>query len=333
MPQESVIRRILEAGIQAPSGENAQPWRLAINGDTVSLFNDPESDRSLYNYKQTGSLVAQGTFLENVAIAARAAGCEAKVALFPDKRDPNFVATIEFHETSGGAGAAAGATGDLEPSIARRATNRKPYDASPLSAEEKRELLSGAGAAKENAADARLILLDDRAAIAALAKAASVNETMLIRNKSVHDFFFSHVRWTPEENELQPNGFYIKTLELQPPQEGAFKVLRRWSAAKFAASLGMARVIGGDNKKIYNTASAVVAVVVKSNTPENLVRGGRALERAWLTATKLGLGVRADGRRAFPGGGRRGRSPRKFFREGTRRPCGGAAYFLPDVRR
>lgn len=278
MAQLDAMREILMAGIQAPSGENAQPWRFKIEGEKAYLFNRPEADRSLYNFLQHGSYVAHGALLENVRIAAASQGYETVVKLFPDKQAVDLVATIEFKK-------AAPKREPLYDAIPKRATNRKPYDGSPLSETEKRELLAG------TEFSVRLMLVEDREKIAALAKAASINETMLIRNKNVHDFFFSHVRWTPEENELQPNGFYIKTLELKPPQAAAFKLFRRWGAAKLAARLGMAGAIGGDNEKIYNTASAIIAVVAKGSAPEHLVRGGSALERAWLTATKLGLSV------------------------------------------
>ena len=121
MVSEDVIKKILAAGIQAPSGENAQPWLLKIADSTVSLFNDPDADRSLYNYKQAGSLIAHGTFLENAAVAARAFGCEMDANLFPDKNDPDFVASITFREVDKKTNA------ELESFIVRRATNRKFY--------------------------------------------------------------------------------------------------------------------------------------------------------------------------------------------------------------
>ena len=57
------IRKILEAAILAPSGENSQPWRFIVKGNEVILKNDPESDRSLYNSGQRGSFIAHGVEL------------------------------------------------------------------------------------------------------------------------------------------------------------------------------------------------------------------------------------------------------------------------------
>jgi len=46
---KEVIKKIIEAGIMAPSGENCQPWRFEVRGNKISIFNIPERDTSLYN--------------------------------------------------------------------------------------------------------------------------------------------------------------------------------------------------------------------------------------------------------------------------------------------
>ena len=278
MIENSVLRKILEAGIRAPSGENAQPWRFRIEGSRVFLFNRPEADQSLFNYRQNGSMVAHGAFLENIRIAAGEMGYSTKTILFPETREEHLVATIDFEQTSA-------KREPLFDAIEKRVTNRKKYDASPLSEHEKKELFAVADGA------VRLVVVDDRGEIGKLAHAASVSETMLVRNRHVHDFFFSHVRWTSEEEKIQPNGFYIKTLELDAQQAKGFKVLRSWHAARVLAKLGVAKKVGADNAATYKTASAMIGVIVKDSSPRNLVLAGQVFERAWLTATKLGLSV------------------------------------------
>ena len=156
--------------------------------------------------------------MENVTIAAGKLGCEAKIELFPDAAKEHLVATIDFKESAS----------KIEPlfdAIAQRVTNRKHYDGSPLRDSEKEELLAVADPA------VHLVLIETRTDVAKLARAASVNETMLVLNKHVHDFFFSHVRWTPEENEIQPERIYWITLELNAKQAKGFKAMRTWGVA------------------------------------------------------------------------------------------------------
>jgi len=291
MVTREVIEKILEAGIRAPSGENSQPWRFKIEGERVRLFNRPDADQSLFNFHQNGSFVAHGALLANMKIASAYFGCEAEIKLFPDETIENLVATIDFKE-------AASKADPLFDAIAKRVTNRKHYDGSPLKDHEKKELLMVQGAneyANKNpdAADlaVRLVLIEDHEKIAQVARAASTSEMMLVLNKHVHDFFFSHVRWTPQENETQPNGFYVDTLELNAKQAKGFKMMRNWGAARILGKIGVAKQVGRDNEETYKTASAMVAVVIKEPMPRNLVLAGNVLEHAWLTATKLGLSV------------------------------------------
>lgn len=61
------IKKILEAAVQAPSGDNSQPWRFEIRDrdGEIRIFNIPERDKSLYNYGQMASCVAHGALIEN----------------------------------------------------------------------------------------------------------------------------------------------------------------------------------------------------------------------------------------------------------------------------
>lgn len=297
MVSRELIEEVLKAGIRAPSGENSQPWRFKIEGERVWLFNRPEADQSLFNFHQNGSLVAHGALLANMKIAATHFGYDAKITFFPDKTKENLVATIDFKEPEPEAAAKMQANPDyklLFDAIAKRVTNRKHYDGTPLKPNEKQEILASEDWNKNAAATddvVRLVMIEDHEKIADVARAASTSETMLVLNKHVHDFFFSHVRWTPEENESQPNGFFVPTLELNAQQAKGFRLLRHWNAARVLAKLGVAKQVGKDNEDTYKTASAMFAVVMKDPEPKNLLRAGKVLEHAWLTATKLGLSV------------------------------------------
>lgn len=278
MVSREVIEAILKAGIRAPSGENSQPWQFKVEGERIWLLNRPEADQSLYNFHQNGSFVAHGALLTNMRIAAGKLGYEVKIELFPDEKKENLVAILDLKE-------AVPKAEPLYDAIEKRVTNRKHYDSSPLSEHEKKELLANTESA------VRLVFIDEREKIARLARAASVNETMLVLNKKVHDFFFSHVRWTLEENKTQPNGFYVDTLELNAKQAKGFKMIRNWGVARILGRLGVAKVVGKDNEETYKTAPAMIGIIVKEPTPHNLVLAGEVLEHVWLTATQLGLSV------------------------------------------
>lgn len=284
MISRDAIRNILEAGVQAPSGENAQQWRFGIRKNEIHLFNIAERDQSLYNFRQRASYVAHGALLENIVIAAAASGYATATSLFPDKNDPNHVAVVALREAGGGERAADKA---LYPMIAKRATNRKPYKDILLTADQKREL----GAATRSFAPGKVLFVEERSAVKALARVGSTNERLALENKFVHDFLFSHINWNDRENEEKKIGFDIKTLELPAPAEAAFRLFRSWPLVNVLNNVGLSRAIWHQNGAVYAHASAVGIVAVPGNRNEDFLLAGRITQRLWLTATQLGLSM------------------------------------------
>jgi hypothetical protein len=298
-----IIRRILETGIQAPSGENSQPWRFVVRSEEeIELWNVPERDLSLYNVGQEGSYVAHGALIENIVIAASKFGYRVQVELFPEKDKEKFVAKLIFTTSNTH-------TDVLYDAIYKRATNRKAYATGSLTSEQKSEFLSSA----HEAGFGEVKLVEGFNEKESVAFAASANDEMVLANRSIHNFFFSHVRWNKKESDALPNGFYVDTLELAPPQLLGFKMFRRWSVARlFNKLIGIAKLVAAENAKVFMHSAAMGVVTVPSATPENFVKGGRLIQRIWLKATHMGLsfqplvggsylelGIRSNGAKHF----------------------------------
>ena len=114
------IKTVLEYAIMAPSGDNCQPWRFAVDGLRVDLFNDPDQDRSLYNLKQRASLIAHGAFLENIRLSAPSVGLQSRIELLLEPDNEEQIATIYFSEGKI-------EQTDLFKAIPQRHTNREKY--------------------------------------------------------------------------------------------------------------------------------------------------------------------------------------------------------------
>ncbi|PJE75557.1 hypothetical protein COV04_03965 [Candidatus Uhrbacteria bacterium CG10_big_fil_rev_8_21_14_0_10_48_11] len=280
MALEGKIKELITAATSAPSGENCQPWQVSIEGSDLLLFNVPDRDDSLYNFRQRGSFVAHGAFLENLAIAARALGFSTAIQLFPDVENENFVAKIRLETTTP-------VDEPLYTALLARSTNRKPYRNEALTEEERSALTASA----RSNHSCRLALIEKKEDIDAWASAASANERIMFEHRGLHHFFFSHINWTDAEEEERRRGFYVKTLELKPPQVIGMKIARRWGIASFLNRLGFSRQVAADNIKSNSAAAAVAGVVIKGERPEDFVEAGRMTERVWLTATHLGLSV------------------------------------------
>lgn len=277
----SDLERILEAGNSAPSGENCQPWRFVVRGSTIEVHLLPERDQSAYGWGQRASYLANGAVIENIVIAASAERYSAEVRYFPNPSDEWHIATIVLTKGS-----------TIEPdslasSIHKRISNRKAYRKNPLTNEERRALIT----AVAHGAYGTLSLAETPEELARLGRVGSTNEEVMLANRALHQFFFSHVSWTKEEDDEKKIGFYIKTLELPPPAEKMFKLFSNWSVMRVLARLGFNRVVAKQNAATNASTSAIGALMIDHIDPLDFVKVGRTIERLWLTATSLGLSL------------------------------------------
>jgi hypothetical protein len=146
------------------------------------------------------------------------------------------------------------------------------------------------GAAK-NMDAIQVRFLKESSAIKQLATIASVNDTLLLENRSLHDFFFSHVHWTLEEELKQRSGFYIEVLELLPPAKALFRLFQYWPIMRIFNALGAGKMGAKENSKIYASASAIGIITVSNETLEDFIDAGRTLQKLWLLATSNGMSM------------------------------------------
>jgi len=274
------IKKILEAAVYAPSGENCQPWRFEVRDSRIDVFNLPERDQSLYNHGQMASYFAHGALIENICIASSAYGYGVELSLFPREKEKDLVATVFLTKNLL-------KSDPMHSYIKTRCTNRKPYQVMPLTADELCEL---AAVGKEYK-NGRLILSQEQEKIEILARAASVNEQVMLSNQFLHNFFFAHVNWTQAEEEKKRTGFYVKTLELPPPAQIAFRIFRHWPIMGIFNHLGFPKLVAQGNAKISSACAAIGGVVVPGTTREDFITAGRVMQRVWLKATQLGLSI------------------------------------------
>jgi len=272
------IQIILERAVYAPSGDNSQPWRFIVKANVISIFNQPEKDNPIFNYRQRGSLLAHGSLIENIVLLAREFGYKSQIVYLPDNANSNHTADIILDKTTP-------VPQLLTKYIMLRATNRKRYDNQALSTHEINELLES-----NQEESVKVLLLNDTKSKQTIGKSVSVNEVVMLENKELHDLFFNDVRWTKAQEQKHKTGLYLKTMELDLPKLVAFWLLQFWPINRFLIRLGIAKFIAKENAKIYKTAGAMVTLAI-ADKDVDFIRAGRTLQRLWLTACKLGLSI------------------------------------------
>ena len=270
------IKKILEAGVQAPSGGNSQPWKFKISDNQVDIFYFPEKDHPILNFKNRGTLIAHGALIENIKIAASSLGYKSALTLFPINQETKILASFVFEKSNP-------KTEPLYQEIFKRTTNRKAYNTTPLTEDQKTKLF-GEGFPKNES----IKIIEDQQKIKEVAEAVSMNEVIMLENKLLHKLFFKEVVWTEKEEKQKGGGLFLKTLELKTPQQFALKLFKHWPMMRFANKFGMSKLIAKDNAKVY-AATPVMGIIVVEDKDEAFIEAGKLMENIWLKATQMGL--------------------------------------------
>ena len=279
--ERKIILDILDLARYAPSGDNTQPWRFKINTDcSVSIYNVPERDTSLYNTNKKAALFAHGALIETIAIAATHWQLKTHITTYPPY-DGDKIADVSF-------GIDTTLTEDpLFPMIKKRATNRKPFTSKPLTQREKDFLLNESGPTGYS----DLKFIEDSENKAIVAEAFSMNEQILFENTHLHNFLFDHVRWSKEEVRKTLDGFSIKTFELPLPGKVMFKLASKENRLAFMNKImHFSEIIPKQTAKNYKASAEIGVLVASKRSRESFLEGGRTIQRFWLATTKLGLG-------------------------------------------
>lgn len=283
---KDIIKNILEYAVQAPSGNNSQPWKFRVTGNKIYIFNVVDNDVTPYNFDQKGSYIAHGALVENISIIAPHYGYDAHIELFPDAGQPNIVAVVTLEKRE----KRTLNEESLFEYIPLRATNRRVYKEMPLVPEHKEEILK---TAKEVPDGGEIKLIDARNEMRDLAQALGLHERLIFENKMIHDIVFSHMLWSEKENAMKRRGLYIKTKFPDMPSVllPLMKLFGHWSFVRIINKIGFPKKIQQQSAASCVSSSALCAILADHDANENFLMSGRLFQRIWLKATKLGLSI------------------------------------------
>lgn len=271
-----MVSAAVQAGIQAPSGDNCQPWRFWWDGECLRILFLPERAESLYDVRSVASWISLGAVITNVTLAASQAAFGLSVDLFPPGELSGVVARIRFR-------AEAGSADPLGEAISARCVNRRPYRNEPLPRPIREELQGLATSATS------LSWIDTDPAKRRIAALAAYNDRILFENRALHDGLYRWIRWTPAESQRWRDGIPAETLELAAFERPGMRMLGWWRLARLAAALRITRSLPFRARAIYRRSGAIALLSVRGDRPEDFVHGGQILERIWLAATRHGV--------------------------------------------
>jgi nitroreductase len=285
MSELRLIEQILDLARWAPSGDNTQPWRFEIvSDDRILVHGFDTRDHCVYDLNGQPSQMAIGALLETISIAASAQALRAKIQRLADAPEtrPTFeVRLIPDRLIS---------ASPLIPSIKVRSVQRRALSTRPLTEEEKSELETCVG-------DGYSVLWFEgwasRLQAALLMFANGGLRLTMPEAYAVHrDIIEWDARFSEDRVPAEALGLSPLTLMLMRP------VMSTWQRVDFFNSyLGGTLMPRIELDLIPGLACAAHLVLVADaplKSMDDFVAGGRAMQRFWLTATRLGLWLQPE---------------------------------------
>ncbi|RSM85165.1 nitroreductase [Kibdelosporangium aridum] len=255
------IRLMFQAVAQAPSVHNIQPWVLELHERSVLLFERWDHAIPRHDPKGRDRLMSCGAALTNLELAMRHLGWESCTALFPDRAYPDLVASVSavrpYIPTS--------TERDLYLAIPYRRSQRFRFDGDPLSEDEIRAVRHAL--VGERVSYHRVTGHEEAEAVATVSEHAAE----VLR----HDHRYLH--------------------ELQALTVDRGKARLGIPADRIGHGLFGGLVHSGDPVPDHETLTALIAkecvfvVETVDDTKWDHVLAGQVIQRAWLTATDLGI--------------------------------------------
>jgi nitroreductase len=284
---EAMLAALLDAAVLAPSGGNEQPWQWARVGAELWLLPARRFGASLLNYRDNATFIALGAAAENVVLKAHALGLAVGVEA-PAREQARPACRFKFFSQSEAPADAEPATWDpLVAYLGERHTNRRRVASAPVAPEHLAELAAVVAAEPGFA----LTFATQRPAIAEVAEVAARADRIRMLHPHGHRDFVREIRWTKEENERERDGIDLATLDLTAAEHAGLRMLRSPQVPELLRSWKRGHGLEKLTRSALLAASAVGVVTAARDSMQQRFAAGRAVQRAWLTATRLGLAI------------------------------------------
>jgi nitroreductase len=281
-PDDTTLRRILEAGILAPSAENKHHLRFDTQGAALELLTTDHGTWAERPHRRHLALMALGAVIENMALESRSEGLALGVDLFADKARPALIARLDWS-------ASTLPVDSLQHHLASRHTNRRFYRRGAIGA----PALARLAAAAADVPGGSAVWLDAPALRRVALRAIRLAETERFRRRSLHDELFGAVRF--EHGWRQPIDEWLApaALEVEAPMRLPFASMRRWNVMRIANAFGAHHAFGLRAGYLPSAGAPHIGMVRAAAADDDSasIVAGRSFQRLWLAADAEGLAL------------------------------------------
>lgn len=272
---------ILETAVQAPSGDNSQPWIFAWSEDVLTITHDAMRSQHPLNPGQSASALMLGCLLETIEIAALDVGFEISVKLLnlaSEGKSP--WAEVRFSSTTQ-------APDPLSQYIRIRSTDRREYKKGHLSP----ELFQDIKANEQKYFPAQMHFVSK--VETDLQDYIIDAEQNLIDHTDILPEVMKWTRFTMSKARKTGDGISWRNMLAKVWELPVMYLMLKFPKLLNAVRPEMVRQHRARTMKQLNSAAGLVCVSTKKTAIplEGAVQAGRLMMRVWLRLTQLGFGV------------------------------------------
>ena len=248
----------------AASGHNTQPWIFGIEDSAIRITPDISRRLPVVDPNDRELWISLGCAMENLSVAAHAAGLDTKEVYFPQGEDSLVVALQQGAHAS---------DQDLAKAISSRQCNRSAYDGKEIPQSQIQSLL---GLTTE---DCSVGLAGDQSmdAIVDLVRAGDLSQ---YADEAFLAELISWLRFNKNEAQRTRDGLYSACSGRPNAPRFLGKLFLSPSSAPKQADT---------DEKMLRSSSAVVLLATPGDEKKDWVMAGRTFQRLALTMTTMGI--------------------------------------------
>ncbi|WP_082489104.1 Rv1355c family protein [Dyadobacter sp. Leaf189] len=279
-PDREEIKQIVEAGTQAPSWGNDQPWKWLYRNGRLHLFHDPHRSHAFVNYKNTAAYLALGAAFTNIRLKSNALGYSIAPLFFPVAEIPELVAAIDFTSQSDQPESTSVAA-ILAEMIPQRSTSRNAGLPHELSAEDVR-YLTESGAETVNA---HIDFIQNSSHISELAQIAGACELINILHEEGYKDVFER---NTQSGSGESTSIHPLQLAVDPHHGAALAMLGDRKIADILKTIDGGNIVA-ERIAAAVSASSGIAIISMPEEGHPHFYSGMIAQEMWLRAVQLGL--------------------------------------------
>jgi hypothetical protein len=228
------------------------------------------------------SWIGLGAAIQNMIELATSIGCQTYIQYPSISTNDAPVAKLNFTLSV--------EKGNLANWIAKRTTNRKPFNSEPLNNSLIEEL---SNSIKD--INANVSWTTSKSDYKAFANMDANLSYIRLEHKPFSDELFDILRFSKKDSENMRYGLSFESLGVPRALLFFVKALKNQRFNKVISKLGIGKLVARDLASKLCKSGAICLITAKQHSPQNYIEAGRAVERIWLAVTAKGLSVHPYG--------------------------------------